>query len=226
MTETTPVEPTTISATEPTEPTNTAPQQAAQQPQTPPGEDWKKRYDGSVRKIEELVTTNRQLQADLEAKTSQIEQLQSQLSLKDTEKDVAVRERDKNLQDALATNQEMTGELESLRALKLKLEVAKELNRPELIRIVGNIPDLTDKEALTTVMKDFAGFADDLVKQREAQLLAGVTPPVSPGGTSPSSPQTSEAWTEKINNLPLGSKERSKAMDEYGDWLQKQHTQQ
>jgi len=104
--------------------------------------------------------------------------------------------------------------------------VAKDLNRPELIRIADNIPNLTDEEALTTVMKDFASFADDMVKARETQLMAGVTPPVGPGGNAPSQPQTPKAWEEKIESLPMGSKERAKAMDQYGDWLYKQNTQQ
>jgi hypothetical protein len=116
----------------------------------------------------------------------------------------------------------MQTELTALRAMQLKLEVAKDLKRPELVSILDQLPNLTDKEALTTVAKDFLGFADDMVTAREAQLKAGITPDISPVNPAPATPSTPAAWETHINSLTLGSPERNKAMNEYGDWLEAQ----
>jgi hypothetical protein len=184
--------------------------------QTPnPQEDWKTRFDGAIQKIEQLTITNRSLQADLATKTSEIEQLKQQLSQGDIEKTVAVGERDKRLQELLTTNQTLESENASLKALRLKLEVAKELNRPDLVAILDNVPNLTDKEALTNVMSTFSNWADNLVQQREQQLSIGITPPVSAHQTPPQKPSTSEGWQRHINSLPVGSQERQTALNEW-----------
>lgn len=208
---------------------NTPGQQAGGQPgTTDPSTDWKARFDGAIRKINELTATLKQKDDQLTTQSSEIEQLKSQLSVKDTEKTVAVGERDKRLETSLVENQTLQSELIELRGLKLKLEVANELGRPDLMKIAERIPAMTDKEALTTVMKDFAGFADDAVKAREKQLMAGVvqaTGGAGGGAGADTQPSTAESWLDKINNMPLGSKERAQAMDRYGDWLERQHTQ-
>jgi hypothetical protein len=192
---------------------------------TPPpaGEDYKKRFDGAILKIQELTLSRRDVDAELAKKVSEIEQLQAQLGLKDIEKTAAVGERDKQLQDAITVRQQQESELKQLRGLSLKIKIAKRLNRPDLLKIVDRIPDLEDEAVLETVMKDFAGFADDAALAREKQLMAGVTPAVGAGATAPNQPSTPEAWQENINNLPLGSKERAKALNDYGDWLENQH---
>jgi vacuolar-type H+-ATPase subunit I/STV1 len=143
------------------------------------------RYNGLVKKVETLTLANRELEAQITGKTSEIEQLNSQIALKDTEKTVAVNERDKQLETSMTENQSLQAELKELRGLKLKLEVAKDLNRPELVNILDRLPNLEDKEALTTVAEDFLGFADDLVQQREEQLTSGITPPVGPINETP-----------------------------------------
>ncbi len=204
----------------------TPPAQQVQNPapeQTPPGENWKARFDGAVLKLQQLTQANRDLETQLATKSSEIEQLKAQLGIKDTEKTVAVSERDKQLQQALTRVAELERENAELQGLKLKVKVAKDLNRPELMKIVDRIPNLTDEEALKTVMTDFASFADDLVKEREKQLLAGITPGAGPGGPQVTTPATSQAWMEKINSMTLGSPERTKALNDYGDWLEKQH---
>jgi hypothetical protein len=61
------------------------------------------------------------------------------------------------------------------------------------------------------------------VSAREAQLLSGVTPSMGPSSVTPAEPATPQAWLEKINGMPLGSPERAKALDQYGDWLEKQN---
>jgi chromosome segregation ATPase len=190
-------------------------------------ENWKARYDGLVRKVEELTITNRDLSTQLSTKSSEIEQLKSQLGIKDAEKSVAVGERDKRLNEILSQNTALEGELAQLRALKLQVEIANELGRPELLKLSSRLPALTDKEALKTVMLDFASFADDLVKQREKQILAGVTPSVGPGVQGgPGAPASEQAWMEHINSLPLGSPQRKKALDDYGNWLERKHQPQ
>lgn len=199
-------------------------QQAPAAPPAPPAEDWKKRFDGAVLKIQELTQQVRDLTAQLELKSSENEQLKAQLSTKDVEKTVAVGERDKQLQEALQAKSALETEVNRLKALELKLKVIKDINQPALLKIVERIPDLTDEETLKTVMKDFADFAQEAASQREKQILAGVTPGVGPAPVA-SAPATEKAWEDKINSLPLGSVERVKALNDYGDWLEHKHSQ-
>ena len=147
-----------------------------------------------------------------------------QLSLKDVEKTAALGERDTQLQTYITKTQQQENELKNLKALELKIKVAKKLNRPELLKIIDRIPALEDEETLEVVMKDFIGFADDLVASREKQLLAGTTPGAGAGGQTGSKPASKEGWEKYYNGLPLGSKERSDALYEYGEWLEKNHS--
>ena len=211
--------------TPPAQPSNATP--ANTTPEQPPaGYIEKARFDGLVKKVEELTLKNRELEGQLAAKNSEYEQLNEQLAIKDTEKTVAVGERDKALQTALEENQAKDTELAELRALRLKLEVAKELGRPDLVAILERLPNLTDKEALTIVAKDFLGWGDQLVSEREKQLSAGMTDPISPVTTAPAKPTTSQGWEDHINSLPLGSPEREKAFNQFGDWAESQQVNQ
>ncbi|MGW8179461.1 MAG: hypothetical protein ACWGQW_11985 [bacterium] len=216
-----------------TPPAQTTPaQQPPANPQSTPVGDppagfvEKARFDGLVRKVEELTLTNRSLQEQLTAKSSEVEQLKGDLQVKDTEKTVAVGERDKSLQTSMEENQRLQAEVSNLQAMKLKLEVAKELKRPELVNILDTLPNLTDKEALKTVAQDMLRFADDLVVQREKQLTSGITPEISSVSAEAALPSTPQSWENHINALPLGSPERKKAMDDYGDWLETKNTLQ
>ena len=181
------------------------------------------RYNGLVKKVEELTLSSRALTEQLTAKTSEVEQVTGQLAVKDTEKTVAVSERDKALETSMTENQSLQAELTELRALKLKLEVANDLKRPELVRILDRLPNLEDKEALTIVAQDMLGFADDLVQEREKQLTSGITPPIGSVPAAPATPSTPAAWETHINSQVLGSPERAKAMNDYGDWLEIQN---
>lgn len=194
-----------------------------QQPQAnPPANqgELQARLNGAIQKIQELTLSNRDLTAQLTQKTSEIEQLKAQIGLKDVEKVAAVGERDKQLNDALQKVQQLEKSNADLQGLALKLKVAKELKRPELINILDRIPSLTDETVLRDVMNDFIGFADGLVKEREKQILAGYTPDLGPGGVSKPGPADERQWQDKINSLPLGSPERAKAFNDYGDWLE------
>src|SRR5512133_3531894 len=79
--------------------------------------DWKARYDGLVRKVEELTLTNRNLNDQLMAKTSEMEQLRSQLVVKDAEKSASVSQRDQLLQSITTEKTALEGELSELRSL-------------------------------------------------------------------------------------------------------------
>ena len=197
------------------------PQQPTGTTGTPPPEDYKRRFDGAILKIQELTLKQREVEAELAKKASEFEQLQAQLGIKDVEKLAAVGERDKQLQQYITKSQQQETELKNLKALELKVKVAKKLNRPELLKIIDRIPALEDEETLEVVMKDFLGFADELVASREQQLLAGVTPGVGVGAQAPAKPSSGKGWEDYINGLPLGSKDRVAALNEYGDWLEK-----
>lgn len=199
-------------------------QQVPPTPAVPPAEDWKKRFDGAVLKIQELTQQVRDLTTQLSTKSSENEQLSVQLSGKDIEKSVAMGERDRQLQEALQAKSALETEVTRLKSLELKLKVINDLNQPSLLKIIGRIPDLTDEETLKVVMKDFADFAQDAASQREKQILAGVTPGVGPAPVS-TSPTTEAAWEEKINSADLGSVARAKILNEYGDWLEHKHSQ-
>jgi len=199
-------------------------EQAATQAPPQQAEDYKPRFDGAIRKIEELTIANRNIQAQLDAKTSELEQLRAQLSVKDAEKLAAINERDHQIQGVVTSKTEMERELADLRALKLKVDTVNELGRPDLMKIVNTIPSMTDKDALKTVLSTFADYADGRVKEREQQLTAGLTPGMSSVSVAKNAlPTSEEAWNQQINSLPLGSKAREQALSQKWNWLMETH---
>ena len=194
------------------------PQQAAGSP------DWEARYKGLVKKVEELTLAHRTTNEQLAAKTSELEQLRSQLVVKDAEKSASVGERDKLLQQTTQEKIALEAKLAELQGLALKVEVINELGRPELLKIANRLPSMTDREALKVVLQDFAGFADELVQKRERDLLAGVTPGLSSAGNVKAALPASEGeWESHINSFGLGTRERQQAMDHYWGWLEQKH---
>jgi hypothetical protein len=158
------------------------------------------------------------------AKTSESEQLRAQLSLRDSEKTVAISERDKTIQELSQTKANIENELHRLRSLEMKVKVAKEMGRPDLMRVLDTIPNVTDESALKSVLETLSEYADSAVREREKQLLSGVTPPISNAGAKSAGMPTTEAeWQAQINLLPIGSKERAKAHDDYWNWLVAKH---
>ena len=81
---------------------------------------------------------------------------------------------------------------------------------------------MTDKDALKTVLNDFASFADDAAMEREKQLKAGMTSTVSGNQKVQDLPNSDEAWNQHIESLPLGP-EREKAHDQYWEWASKKY---
>ena len=147
-----------------------------------------------------------------------------QLDAKETEKTIAVSERDKKIQDALTAQTAADKELADLRAMQRKVKVAKALGRSDLLEIMDAIPNLEDEEALKSVFETFTGYADKQVKRREQELLSGVTPPVASTQTTAQVPASKDGWQKFINSKPLGSAERVTAQDQYWDWLSAQNS--
>ena len=178
-------------------------------------EDWKARFDGAIRKIEQITLENRRLNEELAGLTSQREQLSSQLAVKDAEKSAAVNERDKRLQEIVQAKGSLEGQLAELQSLKTKVDVVKKMGRPDLVEIFDSIPNMTDPTALENVLGTFANFADKKVRAREQELMAGITPGVGSAHSSSSVPTTPGDWMKYIEAKPLGSQDRAKAMDDY-----------
>ena len=194
------------------EPQATAPVQQATTPSTPQ-EDYKPRYDGAVRKMQELNETIKTLQGQLAQKSSDIEQLQAQLSGKDAEIGVTKSEFEKQLEALKSEQEQAKGELSKLRSFNTKVEIAKELGHPELIKILDTFPDSDDTELLKKSMIAVTEFANLQVKSREQELTAGVTPTVS-APASRGLPQSAEDWDAFIRSQPAGEK-REEAWDLY-----------
>jgi len=188
--------------------------------QAPSGqqENWKARYDGLVRKVEQLTMDNRSTLEQLATRTSEVEQLRAQLSLKEVEKTSAVGERDKQIQSFQAAQGLTQVELNDLRAMKIKLDVIKKLGNPGLMKVMDSIPAMQDAAAIETVFTNLAAFATDAANEREKQLKAGITPAFNSQQTVVSLPASDEEWAKHIDSLPLGSKERQAAHDKFWTW--------
>jgi hypothetical protein len=206
--------------------TNTPDEQVqnTSQQQVPSGYVEQARFNGLVQKVETLTLSERKAKDDLALKTSEYEQLKMQLDAKDTEKTIAVSERDKKLQSLLEAQTAAEKELSNLRAMQRKVKVAKAMGRSDLLEIMDAIPNLEDEEALKSVFETFTGYADKQVKQREKELLSGITPPVSSTQTTAQVPASKDGWQKFINSKPLGSAERETAQDQYWDWLTAQNS--
>ena len=201
--------------------TTTPAQQEQVKPPQPQGDDWEARYKGLVPNVQKLTEQVKALQTELATKVSEIERLTGQLGLKDVEKTAAVGEATKTIEQLTQTNQASQTELARLQALELKVKTAVELKKPELISLLDTIPNVTDPEALKTIMTSIDDYAAMQVKTREAQLLAGTGMPAGGSPVPTAGPQSQEEWQRAIEKAPLGSKERANLMDNYGDWLAK-----
>jgi small-conductance mechanosensitive channel len=178
--------------------------------------DWEARYRGSVSKINELQGTIKTLQEQQAAKTSEIEQLRAQLTTKDVEKDAYVGEHKKQLEKALSENSELRKELTQLRALKAKMDMAKKLEAPQLMPILDRIPYAEDPEALESIMKDFVSWGQGFAKEREAQLMAGVTETVAQASAKKATPNSHDEWLKLIQSSPAADQDR--LWKEYWEW--------
>ena len=180
--------------------------------------DYEKRYKGTVKKIEDLTLENRRLNDLLSTMNSEKEQHGVQMSQKDIEKDVIKSEWERKFTEVFEQNKQYNSELSDLRALKIKIDVAKEID-PSLLPIIDKIPYSEDVEVLKTIMKDFSNFVDGRVKEREKQLSAGYTPTVTQSISQEQSvPQDSEGWQRYVNSFTPGTPEKEKAMNDWWEW--------
>ena len=223
------IEPTTVAPLQPDElheaiPGSVPVEPAPVTPDPTAGEeiDWQKRYNGQQRAIQLAVEAKQSAETALLTKASELEQLQAQLTLKESEKTIAVGERDKQVEALLQESQSQTAELTRLKSLEAKLKVANKLGKPELMKLADHIPNLTDEQLLENVMKDFASFGDEQVKAREDQLMAGISPSSVAPSTSPAKPSTAEGWEQVLGGMPHG-KEKDAVLKEYGDFLESSH---
>jgi len=189
----------------------------ATQPQVPEGYVEKARFDGLVRKVEELTLTNRAFNEQLTQLSSEKEQLTGQLAIKDVDKTVAVGEYQKQIEVAIQTQTEQAKELSELRALKAKMELVRKHNAGHLIPILDRIPFLEDAEAMETVFTDFLNWGDNIAKTREKELLAGYTPSgAGPAEKPDTTPKTKESWLTHIQKQT--GADAQEAWKQYWDW--------
>jgi hypothetical protein len=104
-----------------------------------------------------------------------------------------------------------------LLALKQKIDIAKELGRPDLVEVADAIPSIEDPAILKEIMAGMAKWSDGLVQAREKQLLSGVTPPVAAVQTvttvlPPIEDET--AWRAYVNGA-ADPKEKQRRFDEW-----------
>ena len=185
--------------------------------QTPEGYVEKARFDGLMKKVQDLTAELRDANANIQQKSSRAEQLQTEIDTLTAQGDARASEMQTQLNSLQQEMSDLSSVKSSHESMKLKLKVAKEMGRPELMQLADRIPDLTDEVEIEAAFKDFAKFTDMAVMTREQQLTAGLTPVGGPtNNATPAAPQTLEGWQQHIESLPLGSSEREAAMTQFG----------
>lgn len=206
-----------------TEPTETPGQQApAPVQQANQTVDWEARYKGASTTINTLTNEIATLKQQLSTAASEMEQLRTNLGVKDVEKNTAVGSYQQQLQAALTENESLKREVGELRQLKAKLDIAKKLNAPQLTTILDQIPYVENADALEAVARTFLDWADNQVKARVEQLAIGTTP-ASPSAvsTAPVLPANSTDWQKYVFGKPVGP-EREAAYEQWFKWGQSQ----
>jgi hypothetical protein len=180
----------------------------------------KKRLDGALQKIEELTLSQKALAETGTTKDQTLAQRDAKIAELEAQKQAEIAKYDTMLQDLNAKYLNAQNELSKGAALQRKLKAITASGHTELLAIVDTLPaEASDEDQLKTVER-FYGFAQNLVKAREKEILAGVTDGAGGtgagnGGGTPPVPQNDDEWTKKINSLPVGSKERQAAWDAY-----------
>jgi len=220
----TPVEPVlTPLQQEPPEPASTPPAQPAPvvKPTAGPAEEMVPlaRFTGAIQKVDQLTMKVKDLETNILSKNSEIEQLKLGLQTKGQETDIVVGERENLISSQNAELVALRQEAKELRAFRQKVEMAKELGRPELINALHIIPTMESKEALRSVMSDVLSFRDEGALQRERELTSGVLPHTPQLGDVDEKPSTHDGWQRRVDAFPIGSPERKKALDEMGEWI-------
>jgi chromosome segregation ATPase len=183
----------------------------------------KKRFTGAMQALQEKDEALKAAQAKLQEKASEVERFQKDLAVKEAEVGVTLSQRDKMLEEASQKAKELEQQNLALQANMLKVQVANEIGHPELVKILDTIPNMADKDSLTTVMTQIAGFANEQVQQREQQLLAGTTPGTSPVQQGPTYPNAGDdkGWESYLASLEPYSKEYNQALEAWGAQIHK-----
>jgi hypothetical protein len=178
--------------------------------------DWESRYRGSSAVINRLTAERDEIKKQRDQALADLEQARAQISLKDTEKSAAITERDKQLNDIVQAKQALESELGHLRPLEMKLKVAKKIGRPDLMQIADTIPSVNDETALEELMKGLVSWGDAQVREREKQLLSGITPPTQPTAPAKALPTIEDvtSWQQYVNSAGDPA-ERQKRFDQW-----------
>ena len=205
---------------EPTgQPAGTQPSSTGQPAPTTPPEGFVEmsRLTGALRKIEELTLANRILADTSGQKDVTIGQLNAKVTQYESDKASLVGQHTTALNELTGKYTVAQAELAKKSALELKLNAIKAAGKPELLAIIDSLPVAETPEAQLVIINNMAQFADGIAKKRETELLAGNVDGSTGLGSAPAGkkPTTPEGWDAYINTLPLGSKERKAAFDEY-----------
>lgn len=212
-----PVEPT------PPQPDDTPP--ASTPPDPPPSDSppepmvEQKRLTGAIQKIQTLTEEKKRTDQELSASRDRIAELELDLAGKDAEISATVGERDKALEEERKKNEGLEAEKKTLEAKMRKVELAKELGHPELVHIIDTVPTFEDDELQKKALEDILNFTGAQVKKREEELLAGVTPPITPVPDEEVGPSSNKAWKEKVN-AEQDPQKRQQLFDKWWEWQQ------
>ena len=180
----------------------------------------KERYTGLVQKVETLTGSLNDAQKALSDKDIAIATLQSQFENAQGESETALKAKEVELTTLSTSLAEQAEKLAVLEAMKLKISVAREMGRSDLMPILDHVPDSTDPEQVKSSLAAFAKLADDAAASREKQLRSGITD--TPHETKSAGPTTQAAWLAHIQEMTIGTPEREKALKDYGAFMRSQ----
>jgi len=188
--------------------------QPQQQPVASPAQDVVPvaRLNGALAKIQELTLQLQVANGTITQKDQEISRLSGDSAQREAMLKNDVTERENKF---LALQTEVSGtkaQLAELAAYKLKVATASKMGIPGIMDILDIVPAGKDEADQKAILERFGTFAGGVAQAREKELTAGNTGPaiVQPAGPDPS---TAEAWAQRVNTFPVGSKERQAAME-------------
>jgi hypothetical protein len=181
------------------------------------------RFNGVMQRNEALSDQLKTSTGNLALRTSELEQSGVQIANLEAAQEVKATEINQQVTQLNEQVTTLTAAGAEYASLQLKLKVANEMGRPDLMALAGHIPNSLDEAVIKETLTAFAGFSAGAVKAREEQLLAGTSPAGSGGGQAPSVPTTPQGWADHINTFGLGTPEREAALTAYGKAVQ-EHT--
>ena len=110
--------------------------------------DWEARFKGLQRKYNVLVDEQSALKERVTDMTSLKEQLEKDATKLSTEKDTLAADYDKQLNELNRLLSEKEQSVSKLTSFQQKVEIANEMNHPELVRVIDSIKDSTDPEEI------------------------------------------------------------------------------